>query len=257
MNGLKNQFNKIDLLSLSLFQKNIILSKSNNYLLKLLNKNLNINKIVIGCELECYVLEKNNSKAFVALNRRHYSSTLSAIHELDSVQGVRLVNIYDQEDIVSAEGGGHPKVVLKNWMYANSIHVIDYLNIFCRGEILKVDPIVKWNSQDPSFVAAKISFSSGDIGIYQAVWNGPGPWSVVVTTKDKRCELKPLEQLFMQHNMSRIQNLVEGNIWDSKFKPGLRSQAQEAIKAIRGEDHRLPTLEDALKTMRLIKDIYG
>jgi glutamine synthetase len=62
MNGLKNQFNKIDLLSLSLSQKNIILSKSNHYLQKLLSKNLNIKQIVIGCELECYVLE-NNSKA--------------------------------------------------------------------------------------------------------------------------------------------------------------------------------------------------
>jgi predicted dehydrogenase len=196
-------------------------------------------------------------KAFVALNRRHYSSTRSAIHELDSVQGCRLVNIYDQEDLTAAKGANHPKAVLRNWMYANSIHVIDYLNIFCRGEVLTVDPIIKWNSKDPAFVAAKITFSSGDIGIYQAVWNGPGPWSVVVTTQEKRCELKPLEQAFVQYNGSRIQNPLELAEWDKNFKSGLRRQAEEAVKAIRGEDHNLPTLEDALKTMKLVEDIYG
>ena len=201
--------------------------------------------------------KKYSRKAFVALNRRHYSSTRTAIHELDSVQGSRLVNIYDQEDIIAAKGANHPEAVLRNWMYANSIHVIDYLNIFCRGEVLTVDPIIKWNSKDPAFVAAKITFSSGDIGIYQAVWNGPGPWSVVVTTQEKRCELKPLEQAFVQYNGSRIQNPLELAEWDKNYKPGLRRQADEAIKAVRGEDHSLPTLEDALKTMKLVENIYG
>ena len=89
------------------------------------------------------------------------------------------------------------------------------------------------------------------------MWNGPGPWSVVVTTQEKRCELKPLEQAFVQYNGSRIQNPLELAEWDKNYKPGLRRQADEAIKAVRGEDHSLPTLEDALKTMKLVENIYG
>jgi hypothetical protein len=44
--------------------------------------------------------------------------------------------------------------------------------------------------------------------------------------------------------------------WDLDFKPGFRSQAEEAIKAVRGWAHTLANLETALGTMRLINAIY-
>jgi hypothetical protein len=66
--------------------------------------------------------------------------------------------------------------------------VIDYLLVFGRGNVTKVEKIVKRNPLNPFFVHAKIEFDSGDIGIYQAVWNAPDPWSVTIGTTFKRWE---------------------------------------------------------------------
>jgi len=195
-------------------------------------------------------------KAYVALNRRHYGSTRAVLAELEQAKGRRLVHVYDQEDPAAALRAGRPDEVVQNWMYANSIHIVDYLRVFCRGEIVAVDPIIPWNSGEPQFVLSKISFSSGDIGIYEAIWNGPGPWAVTVTTQEKRWEMRPLEHASSQIYGSRKLESLSGHPWDTEFKPGLRLQAEEALKVVKGLPSALPTLEDALKTMQLVRDIY-
>ena len=70
-----------------------------------------------------------------------------------------------------------PQLVIDNYMYANSIHLIDFFAVFGRGPVTAVEPIIPFNRDTPRFVAAKIEFDSGDIGLYEAVWNGPGPWA--------------------------------------------------------------------------------
>jgi predicted dehydrogenase len=196
-------------------------------------------------------------RAFVALNRRHHSSTRIVLEDISKQQGQRLIHVYDQEDTNVARKAGQPELVVQNWMYANSIHVVDYLSILGRGEIVAVDPVIRWTPQSPQFVMAKISFESGDVGIYEAVWNGPGPWAVTVTTQEKRWEMRPLELAAVQPYGSRKLEAVAVNEWDIKFKPGLRAQAGEAVKAVFGEPHTLPSLEDAMKSIRLVHAIYG
>ena len=196
-------------------------------------------------------------RAFVALNRRHHSSTQSVLEDITKLQGQRLIHVYDQEDPSVARKAGQPELVVQNWMYANSIHVVDYLSILGRGEIVAVEPVIRWTPQCPQFVMSKISYDSGDVGIYEAVWNGPGPWPVTVTTQEKRWEMRPLELAAVQHYGSRKLESVAVNEWDIKFKPGLRAQAGEAVKAVFGKPHTLPSLEDAIKSMRLIHAIYG
>jgi predicted dehydrogenase len=196
-------------------------------------------------------------EAFVALNRRHYSSTRTILDDITKQSGPRLIQVFDQEDQVAARKAKQPELVVKNWMYANSIHVIDYLTILGRGAIVAVDPIIPWDPEDPRFVMAKVTYDSGDIGVYQAVWNGPGPWSVSVTSQEKRWELRPLEQVSVQPYGSRKAELLAVHEWDSQFKPGLRQQAAEALKAVRGEPHSLPSLDDALASMKLVQAIYG
>ncbi|AYV57212.1 gfo/Idh/MocA family oxidoreductase [Leptospira kmetyi] len=200
--------------------------------------------------------QKNKTKAFVALNRRHYSSTVSALNELKNIEGKRFIHVQDQEDLISAKLSGQPEKVLENWMYANSIHLIDYFKIFGRGEIVDVQPIFSWNPNEPDFVSAKIKFSSGDLGLYQAVWNCPGPWIVSVTTREKRIEMRPLEQTSVQLNGQRKLDPIPVDEVDQKFKPGLRRQAQMVVNAFWGAENDLPTLEEAFETMRLVKGIY-
>lgn len=203
-----------------------------------------------------FLAESHKHTAYIALNRRHYSSTLSVLDQVSEVNGTRLVNVYDQESPLEALKMGQDPLVVQNWMYANSIHIVDYFNIFCRGELLSVDPIIRWNPKDPFLNMAKLNYSSGDIGIYQAIWNGPGPWGVQVITNSKRWDLKPLEHAFTQFNNSRMIEPIPQSQEDIKFKPGLRIQAENIVKVVRGEKHFLPTLADGFKTMCLIKMLY-
>ncbi len=196
---------------------------------------------------------KNKSDVFVSLNRRFYSSTRYVLEDIKKIEGQRLIQVYDQEepDLLN-----RPQKVKRNWMYANSIHVVDYLSLFGRGEILSVQPIVNWNPDISSFVIAKIEYSSGDLGIYSAIWNAPGPWGVSVSTNEKRFELRPLEFASVQSKGSREIKSLPVHKWDKEFKPGLRFQAEEIQKKIEGASHNLVSLNESLKTMELIKKIY-
>ncbi|CAM8363382.1 Oxidoreductase, N-terminal [Candidatus Methylopumilus universalis] len=197
-----------------------------------------------------------NCNVFIALNRRHHNSTKIILDDISKQKSPRLIHVYDQEDQTVALNMGQPDLVVKNWMYANSIHVIDYFNIFCRGNIIKIDPIVEWDATTPFLVMTKLTYDSGDIGIYEAVWNTPGPWAVTVTTQEKRWELRPLEQASFQSYGSRRLEVVPINVLDTEFKPGLRVQASEAVQAALDKPHSLPSLNDAMKLMRLIHTIY-
>lgn len=194
--------------------------------------------------------------AYVALNRRHYSSTRGVLAEVASVDEKRLVNVYDQENPLAALEAGRPPLVVENWMYANSIHIIDYLSLFCRGEMKQVQHVIPWQAKQPQFVLTKFEYSSGDVGVYQAVWNAPGPWAVTVSTQSKRWEMRPLEQATRQLYKSRTNTPLEIDARDTLYKPGLHLQAEEALRAVRGEPHFLPTLDDALQSMALVRMIY-
>jgi len=199
----------------------------------------------------------NNRKAFLSLNRRQYSSTHAVLDDLVKHKGQRLVHVYDQENPRVALESGQPRKIVDNWMFANSIHVIDYFRLFCRGELLSVDNLSPWQPNEPCFVLAKLTYSSGDIGMYEAVWEGPGPWAVTVTTHSRRWELRPLEQAVFQDYKSRQMESISVHPWDTQFKPGLRRQAEEAIRALEGGAHQLPTLEEGLQTMNIAARIYG
>jgi predicted dehydrogenase len=201
--------------------------------------------------------QANNRRVFVALNRRHYSSTQTVLNDLKELPGQRYIRVQDQQDQVSALKAGQPKTVVDNWMYANSIHVIDYFLMLGRGKICAVEPIIPWNPDEASYVVAKISFDSGDVGLYEGIWNGPGPWAVSINIPDKRWEMRPLEQAAFQIAGQRRLAVVESHLWDTQFKPGLRLQAEKVVAAAKGEGNELPTLQDAMESMRLVRAIFG
>ena len=203
------------------------------------------------------VAAKKDRKVFVALNRRYYSSTRSALAGVEEVSGPRFIHVLDQEDQIRALEAGQPKKVVDHWMYANSIHVVDYLTLFGRGRVLSVEQIVPWNPQEPWMVVAKVSFESGDVGLYEGVWNAPGPWSVSINTRVRRWEMRPLEQLAYQSAGQRKVEIVDPHPWDSEFKPGLRLMAAQAVNVVLGKKTDLPTLEDSLESMKLVNQIFG
>lgn len=202
--------------------------------------------------------KSKNREVFVALNRRHYSSTNSVLNELNEIDGRRLITIYDQEDPKAALAAGQPKKVVDNWMYANSIHVIDLFHLFARGSVKRIEPLVHWDPKNPFIVMAKLEFESGDLGIYQAIWNAPGPWAVTVSTPMKRFELRPLESAQFQNRGERKMTDYAIDEWDQKFKPGLRKQADLLVESIKNDSNTtLPTLDEANQSMEMIHKIYS
>jgi predicted dehydrogenase len=199
--------------------------------------------------------DEKEKKVFVALNRYSYSVTQFVKNEIEKTDGKRIIFAQDQEDPQRALNLGQPQEVVERWMYANSIHIIDYFRIFARGYFVKVTTFGELNFKKPCFIGAHIEFSSGDFGIYHALWNEPAPWAVTVNIPEVRYELRPLEEGKKQIRWQKPE-LIPVNEWDIKFKPGFRKQAEEMVRySIIGEGD-IPTLKDAIKTMKLIREIY-
>ena len=200
--------------------------------------------------------EAAKAYVFVGLNRRFISSTQAALSDLASDSGRRFIHVQDQQSLDVARQIGHADIVVKNWMYANSIHLVDYLRAFGRGAVSEVMPVLHWSASEPGVVLAKIAFASGDIGLYEGIWNGPGPWACTVTTSRRRWEMRPLERATFQNVGERSLNAIEPATWDTEFKPGFRLQAERTIGALRGEKGAV-TIDDAVETMRLVRDIFA
>jgi len=197
----------------------------------------------------------SSSEVYVGLNRRFIGATLAVQHDLADATGRRYIRVQDQQDLDVARST-KPDVVVRNYMFANSIHTIDYLRHLARGDVEEVTSIVPWSAAEPALVIAAVAFSSGDLGIYEGIWNAPGPWAVSVTTPGRRWEMRPLERGVTQRT-GEAPTELPSDPHDSVFKPGFRQQAAEVVAAVRGDSHRAVTLEDAFATMTLIARIYG
>ncbi len=201
--------------------------------------------------------EAAGARVHVAFNRRFYGATRGVAAALAADDGPRLISVLDQQSMEEARAVKAPEAVVQTWMYANSIHLIDYFTHLGRGAITGVEVTSPWVQAAPGVVLATIRYDSGDLGMYQAVWNGPAPWVVTVGTPAARYEMRPLEKYTVQPRGQRRAVEQPGDPLDSDFKPGLRRQAEAAVAALRGGAQGLPTLADSTRSMRLVAAIYG
>jgi predicted dehydrogenase len=201
--------------------------------------------------------QRLNRQDYVALNRRSYGATRAAIAMLANTDGRRLIQVHDTQDLAGARASGQPPEVVGNYMFANSLHLVDYFSIFARGDIVAVRSLHAYDPQRPHSVAAALEFSSGDRGIYVAGWDLPGPWYVTIANASLRCELRPLEQLGFQLQGERRLTMVGADPDDLTYKPGLKFQADQFLEAVSGRQGILATLEEATRSMRLVATIYG
>ena len=201
--------------------------------------------------------QQQGRNVFVALNRRFYASTRAALDDLARIDAPRFIKMQDQQDQATALQYGQPKPVVENWMYANSLHMIDYFTAFGRGKVVEVENVFPWTPADPGVVVARLVFESGDTGLYEGIWKGPGPWAATIQTAEKRWEMRPLEQAAFQVAGSRKLEPLETHPWDTAFKPGLRMQAEQAVRAVLGQPHQSVSLGESLESMRLVQRIFG
>jgi len=203
------------------------------------------------------IYSKYKPTFFVSLNRRYYSSVQNMLKNLKKNHSDRIIQVFDTQDTDLARKFNHSKKVIDNWMYANSIHNIDLINILGRGKIINVKNVITYNKLNPKLVKSIIKFDTGDIAIYTGIWNMPGPWSISVSTTSKRYDLKPLEKLFIKDRNYRCKEKeIKLSLWDINFKPGLRMQVKELSKYFSNKKNHLPDFKQALKTQKLISRIY-
>ena len=203
------------------------------------------------------LIKLNKPKIFISLNRRFYSSSIFLKKKINNLKENIIIQISDNQDLDLAKSFKYDKKIIKNWMYANSIHNIDLFNYFGRGKITNVKNIYNYKLKNPFLVHSIISFSSGDIGIYTATWNMPGYWAVNISSKKINYDLRPIENLRIKTNKNRF-DISEYKLskWDKKFKPGLRMQVDELNKYFKKDNYNLFTFKHSYETQNLINKIY-
>jgi len=197
----------------------------------------------------------NNADASVALNRRGFSSVREALRLLASFEDTpRFIGVVDQE--APAWIKPHDRVT-GQWHFANSIHLVDLISLFGRG-----DPAVHQGScfvsADGGVRSARIQFDSGDIANYVALWNRPGPWSLLVSTKNLYLELCPIEGLRYRSGQSRDWRSFIADSEDHDFKPGLVAQLRSWLN-INGQvlERTPPTISETIRSVRLLSSLYS
>ena len=188
---------------------------------------------------------------FIALNRRHYCSTISAKNDLSKSNEKRHIFINGQEDLNLQKKINTPKKIIDNFMYANSIHLIDYINIFCRGKLVSIKKL-NFLNETPHLLISKLKFSSGDCAMYSVVHNVKAPWYIALKTTKVSIVLKPLETYYS--NIKKKKNKTYK--FDKKFKPGLIEQSRQVLNYLSNKKHNLSSIETYIKTINLIKKIY-
>jgi len=198
---------------------------------------------------------------YVGFNRRFYDSVLqtkAGLAELPA-ETPRFIHIQDQQSYEEARRYNHPEAVVEKFMYANSIHVIDMIRSFARGQVKSVEQILPWMGEQTHVVLSLITFDSGDKALYEGIWQGPGPWACSVATPLKRWEMRPLEGVSSVPAGQRRLNAHDINPIDSEYKAGFYHQAAAVLQAMKDGKATAPLgdLADSLVTMRLINQMFG
>ena len=140
-------------------------------------------------------------------------------------------------------------------MYANSVHLLDYVNILGRGKIKTVQTNIS-KEKKQSFLCSNIIMTSGDKVNYNAIWNTPGRWGIRIFTDNFFYELSPLETLKIFDLKKLKTKKFKNGINDINFKPGFMLQAIDFLKMIKKKPHSLVDIEDNFNTTKLISKIY-
>ena len=194
-----------------------------------------------------------NSEVYFAYNRRFFSSVLEAEKIIKEDGGLTSMNFEFTEWGHVIEKSDNPDEVKRNWLIANSSHVID-LAFFIGGEPIEMSCFsageLSWHK--PSrFVGAGVT-DMGTLFNYQANWDAPGRWAVEFQTSIHRIYLKPMEQLQLQDKGSVKVYAVEiDDHLDKEFKPGFYLETKAFLE---GETNRLCSLEEQLRHLNLIYD---
>lgn len=192
---------------------------------------------------------KTGAKIYVAYNRRFYASTRKAQELIKEDGRVLSFNFEFTEWSHKIAALKKPESVKRNWLLANSSHVID-LAFFLGGKPKKIKCFtaggLDWHPKGSIYAGAGIS-ENGALFSYNANWESAGRWGVEVLTPRRKLILRPLETLSVQNrgNVETKEILLSNKI-DTEFKPGLYFQ----VKTFLGSKKNLLTIQEQVKNLR-------
>lgn len=205
------------------------------------------------CEEVASVAKEKNAEVFLAYNRRYFASVLKAQEIIAEDGGVTSFNFEFTEWGHVIAKYNKPEDELKNWLFANSSHVVD-LAFFLVGEPVKMDCFtageISWHR--PAVFAGSGVTDKGALFSYQANWAAPGRWGVEILTAQHRLYLRPMESLQIQNLGSVAINPVEiDDRLDKEYKPGFYLETKAFLE---GCIERLCSIEQQEKH---VKNIYN
>jgi len=202
------------------------------------------------------LVDKYGTKNMVGYNRRYYSIFHKGLEIINKHGHLLGVAIEGHERFWKIENIGISKVILENWIYANSTHTIDLLRFF-GGEINSFTAYSKRlkEKNNDQFVAS-LEFESGSLGTYISYWFSPGGWSIKLYGVDKTVEYKPLER-GVWFNTDFVRHEIIPDKVDINYKPGFYRQIEAFEEMIKTNKLKWPglDLDNALKTMELAEKL--
>mgnify|MGYP000444471115 CR=1 FL=1 len=239
-------------------QLNVVTTELINYGVKnvLLEKpgGIDFNEVTELCEKS----KAKGAEISIAYNRRFYASVMKAKQLIESEGGVTSFHFEFTEwsdSIAKLKKGSSTK---KNWLMANSSHVID-LAFYLGGEVSQLagfssgENRLDWHKASSKYSGAGCT-KNGATFSYCANWDAPGRWALEFMTPQNRYYFKPMEKLFVQARNSVALSEVEVDYsLEETFKPGLYQQVKAFLNTEAAQD--LLSLERHLKKRALYETI--
>ena len=207
--------------------------------------------------------------AMVGLNRRFYTCLQAGREALLNTGDIVSVTVHaDEVAATHWEGSKFPPEVAARWAYANSIHALDLLR-YLGGDVAKVTSVVRQRRlPKPDSFSALLEYESGAVGRAIADHFGPkgtGHWyeartaSAVLTsgvgaTASDRFSSCTLERQGHEPVRFGLTGL------DRRLKPGFPGESRAFLRAVQAGQpvsFPAPTLDDAVRTMKMIDGITG
>ena len=200
------------------------------------------------------IASKTGAGIFIAYNRRFYASVLKGKEFIKKDGGVTSFNFDFTELGYRIKKSKIPMTVKKEWLLANSSHVID-LAFFLGGQPERMTSYaaggLDWHPSASIYVGSGIS-RSGALFSYHANWESAGRWGVEIMTPKRKLIFRPLERLQIQNIGSMtIEEVKIDDALDKKFKPGLYLQ----VKSFLGDKKNLPTIGEQVENLKYYRQI--
>lgn len=237
------------------------LSNVSKYLFEKGVKNLLIEKPaainVTDMQMLSETARKFNSKGYVAYNRRFYSSINLAKSLIDEDGGILSAFFEFTERSYLIKDADKSIITKRNWLIANSTHVIDMFIAMCG--IPKVINCYKtgfldWHNNSAIFTGAGITKNNIPFA-YHANWLSAGGWGLEVFTNKRKLIFRPLERLRQQElGSSEIIEPQYDYSVDISYKPGL----YKMVEAFLGfNTNKLLSLEEQVENLKIYETILN